>query len=257
MDIRSYSVDELQAIALDVGERRGWDFSRMATERDPVPWDYSEVVARFLRPTDTVLDIGTGGGERLLGLSGLYRSAVGVDPDLDMIQVARTNAKNHTNVQFEVASAERLAPLGDQTFDVVLTRQAPIHVPELDRHTKPGGYFINQGIGARNMANIRQAFNTGSETLYAAEHRSNLAEFSQRRWRLVATGEYDVRYWVHDVPSLIFWFKAIAGTNEVPDDFDVATHHAVINTLVQRFGSDRGLVTNEHRTLVILQKPEA
>jgi SAM-dependent methyltransferase len=256
MDIRSYSVDELQTIAQDVGEVRGWDFSRMSTERDPVPWDYLDVVARYLRPTDTVLDIGTGGGERLLDLSGKCRNAVGVDPDPEMVRVARINAENTTNVQFEVASAEQLAPLGDRTFDVVLTRQAPIHVPELDRYTKPGGYFISQGIGARNMDNIRQAFNTGSGTRYADEHRARLTEFSQRGWRLVASGEFDVRYWVRDVPSLIFWFKAIAGTNEVPDDFDVATHRDVVNTLIRRFGTVRGLATNEHRTLVVLQKPD-
>lgn len=229
----------------------------MSTEIDPVPWDYAEVVARYLRPTDTVLDIGTGGGERLLALSDRYGSAVGVDSDPVMIQVARINAQTTTNVQFEIARAEQLTPLGDRTFDVVLTRHAPIHVPELDRHTKPGGYFISQGIGVRNMANIRHAFNTGSGTRYADELQSTLTAFSQRGWRLVATGEYDVRYWVHDVPSLIFWFKAIAGTNEVPDDFDVATHHDVINTLIQKVVIDRGILTNEHRTLVVVQKPDA
>jgi SAM-dependent methyltransferase len=229
----------------------------MSTEREPVPWDYAEVVARFMRPADAVLDIGTGGGERLLALAERCRSAVGVDPDPEMIRVARANAENAPNVAFEPGSAERLGSLGGRRFDLVLTRHAPVCVPELDRVTKPGGYFICQGIGVRNMENIRQAFETGSGTRSAEERRSQLAEFSQRGWRLVANAEYDVRYWVHDIASLIFWFKAIAGANEVPSDFDVAAHHEVINTLIRRFGTPRGLATNEHRTLLVVRKPEA
>lgn len=257
MELREYSEHELQAIADEVGERRGWDFTRMSVERAPVTWEYLDIVSAFLQPTDVVLDIGTGGGERLLSLADKYLRAVGVDPDPDMIRVARDNAAPYTNVQFLSGSAERLDPLDDGTFDVVLTRHAPTFAPELDRVTKPGGVFISQGIGSRNMANIRQAFNTGSEALYEHAHQSFLSDLARKGWRLVAEGHYDVHYWVKDVPSLVFWFQAIAGTNAVPNDFSIATHHGVINALIRQFGSPRGLETNEHRTLVIAQKPNA
>lgn len=55
------SYEELKAIADSVGELHGWDFSRMRTDRDPMPWDYAEIVRGYLRPTDHVLDIATGG----------------------------------------------------------------------------------------------------------------------------------------------------------------------------------------------------
>jgi 2-polyprenyl-3-methyl-5-hydroxy-6-metoxy-1,4-benzoquinol methylase len=95
-----YTLEELQVIADAVGERSGWDFSRMATEREPVPWDYLEIVPRYLTPTDAVLDIGTGGGERLLSLSNKYGSAIGVDPDPDMVRVALGNAGRTSKVRF-------------------------------------------------------------------------------------------------------------------------------------------------------------
>lgn len=257
MEVREYTEQVLQAIADEVGERRGWDFSRMSVERAPVTWEYLDVVSAFLRPTDVVLDIGTGGGERLLSLADKYLRAVGVDPDPDMVRVARENAARHTNVQFLPGSAERLDLLDDGAFDVVLTRHAPTFAPELDRMTKAGGVFICQGVGSRNMANIRQAFNAGSTAHHEDDHQSLVSELTTRGWRVVAEGYYDVRYWVRDLPSLIFWFQALAGTNEVPEDFNIATHHGVINTLIRQFGSSRGLETNEHRTLVIAQKPDA
>ena len=257
MEVREYSEQELQAIADEVGERRGWDFTRMSVERAPVTWEYFVVMSAFLRLTDVVLDIGTGGGERLFSLADKCLRAVGVDPDPDMVRVARENAARHANVQFLPGSAERLDLLDDGAFNVVLTRHAPTFAPELDRVTKPGGLFVSQGIGSRNMANIHEAFNSGRRALYEDDHQTFLSDLAGRGWRLVADGHYDVRYWVKDVPSLVFWFQAIAGTNEVPGDFSIARHHGVINALIRRFGSPRGLETNEHRTLVIAQKPDA
>ena len=60
------TLKELKRIAASVGERQGWDFSRVRDERDPVPWDYLDVVRNYLRPSDRVLDVGTGGGEKFL-----------------------------------------------------------------------------------------------------------------------------------------------------------------------------------------------
>ncbi len=62
----------LRDMAETVAPRSGWDFSRMKAERDPVPWDYDDVVRRFLRPTSQVLDIGTGGGERFLAMADAF-----------------------------------------------------------------------------------------------------------------------------------------------------------------------------------------
>jgi len=45
------TLEELKRIAASVGERQGWDFSRVRDERDPVPWDYIDVVRRYLRPS--------------------------------------------------------------------------------------------------------------------------------------------------------------------------------------------------------------
>lgn len=250
---REYTVNELRRASDDVGERRGWDFSRMSTERDPVPWDFADICARYIRPGDTVLDIGTGGGERLISLAGSYASAVGVDPDAAMIRQAKENAAGIPNLQFLEMAAESLyLPTG--TFDVVLTRHAPTSVPELDRVTRPGGLFLCQQVGARNMENIRLAFGTGSGTHYEDDERNRVAELVAREWRVLAQATYDVDYWVKDLPSLLFWLKAITGAKEVPADFSIDRHASVINALVAGYATPGGLRTNEHRTLLIARK---
>ena len=59
----SYSPAAFAELLAAVASRPGWDFSRVYAVRGRVPWDYEDVVARYLRPADEVLDIGTGGGE--------------------------------------------------------------------------------------------------------------------------------------------------------------------------------------------------
>jgi hypothetical protein len=49
-------VAELKRVADLVGERRGWSFDRMRAASDPEPWEYEDVVRRYLQPSSQVLD---------------------------------------------------------------------------------------------------------------------------------------------------------------------------------------------------------
>ena len=153
------TLDELKQIAGSVGERQGWDFSRARDARDPVPWHYDEVVLRYLKATDQVLDIGTGGGEVFLSFAHQFASGIGADFDQGMVDVARKNAadKGITNVAFEVMADHDLR-VADESCDVVLNRHSSVHPSEVMRVLRPGGYFISQQVAERNTANIHAAF---------------------------------------------------------------------------------------------------
>ena len=55
--LEAYSQEALDELLAQVSPRRGWDFSRMNVLRQPVPWNYNDLVVRYLRATDSVLDI--------------------------------------------------------------------------------------------------------------------------------------------------------------------------------------------------------
>jgi hypothetical protein len=54
----SYSQHALDGLLAGVRTRRGWDFAGMNVLRQPVPWEYHEVVLGYLRSSDVVLDVG-------------------------------------------------------------------------------------------------------------------------------------------------------------------------------------------------------
>ena len=91
----------------------GWDFSyldgRMIEEQ--VPWSYTSRAVELLRTASSVIDLGTGGGERLLKLQQHWPKKV----------VATENYPPN----FKIAT-QRLSPFGVQVVDVSLTDNDPM-----------------------------------------------------------------------------------------------------------------------------------
>ena len=247
--------NELLNIADSVGQRVGWDFSQMRDAREPMPWDYMDVVLRYLKPGDRVLDVGTGGGERLLRFAPCFASGIGIDISEQMIEDAQQNLATSSieNVAFEVMSATDLA-FEPESFDVLLNRHSVVDVAETLRVLKPGGYLINQEVGARNAENITHLFGCGPGGQYGTgpnQATPALAEaFRAQGCRVVCLAEYNVRYWFLDNESLVFWLQAIP----MPEDFDMETHWEQVNAIIEKYQTPQGIETNEQRFLLIVQK---
>lgn len=142
------TLNELKQIVQENGGLDGWDFSRIRAERTPAPWDYVDVVRKYLKPQDRVLDIGTGGGEIFFSLAPYFREGVGVDQQLKMIKSAERNksALSIDNVSLMQMEADDLQ-FDAESFDMVLVKHLRVYVSEVLRVLRPGGYFITQLVG--------------------------------------------------------------------------------------------------------------
>lgn len=110
----------------------GWDFSyldgRMLEEQ--APWSYSSRVAERMRRSSSVIDLGTGGGERFLNLRECWPEKV----------VATEEYPPNLRL-----ASERLSPLGVDVVDVRLTDYDPMPFAEgefdlvLNRHSAFNG----------------------------------------------------------------------------------------------------------------------
>ena len=259
------NAQELKRIADAVGELRGWDFSGLRIDRDPVPWEYADVIRRYLSPSSHVLDIGTGGGERVLSLAPHFGVGIGIDRKPEMIRVALENRGSsfHDKVSFEVMRAQDLR-FPEGTFDVILNRHAPVFYDQVVRVLRSGGYFITQQVGGRNTQNVFDAFGWGSNGEYwrrfFAERGMPFQDVTMLRklfpevgCRIVTYDEYNARYYFEDVESLIFWLK----WSPLPEDLDPDRHYRQVNELIEHYRTARGIETNEHRELLIVQKRAA
>jgi len=240
----SYTQGELDEVLSNIEQRHGWDFSRMNTNRGAVPWEYIDEVKRYLSPDDEVLDIGTGGGERFISLAPYFKHGVGTDIDEEMVHASRQNAQGITNLTFMTID-EKLAGL-NRHFTVIINRHAPFDLSAIKSHLLPGGYFITQQVGERNMHNVKKALGVqeGKPVITKAMVVSS-------GLRCVDLREYDVEYVVKDIESLVFWLNALDMLHADLVGSDALKSAAVLNHILAGNVDERGFITNEHRYLMV------
>lgn len=243
------SRDELESLWSTTEPLTGWDFGRLRVRRAPVPWDYSAVVTSILSQEDDVLDIGTGGGEKLIRLASSFRSALGIDPDPSMIETAVANAAKGdlNNLSFRVATA---ADTGQKTSSVggVINRHSVLNVDEIYRVTKPGGYVVSQQVGERNLVNLLEPF--GGQPFDTDQHPQRIrSELEGRGFSILRIDEYDVEYRFLDLESVLFQIKAIESyLAEMPT---IDSLERMVEAIAD---GDGEYVSNEHRVLIVARK---
>lgn len=243
---QSYSQQELDDLLAATQPRVGWDFARMNVLRAAVPWEYADVAPQYARPSDDVLDIGTGDGARFRALAGSFGWGFGIDSDPEMVRLA-AGTSTAPNVDFGVCSA-RLEGI-TATFALILNRHAPVQLPAITSHLQPGGHFVTQQVGERNMACVRRGARLAGQPPIRA------VPVADARLELISFREYDVEYVVRDIESLVFWLNAL---DLLHADLDGATALAsadALNAVLADNVDERGFVTNEHRYLVVAQLP--
>ncbi len=252
--MQAVTLDALQRIVEMNGKLDGWNFSSVRARYDPVPWNYVEVVRRYLKPQDRVLDIGTGGGEIFLSLAPYFGRGFGIDQDPAMIETARRNqsALALDNISLLVMEAGALQFDADE-FDVVLLRHLRVHVSEIVRVLRNGGYFITQMVGQRSSLNILAAFEWTPDSFGPDwwQPAAQLADqFLFHGCRMIAQAEYNVPYRFCDLESFMFWLMSVPW----PEKIELEKHWQNINRVLETSWMEGGIETNEHRGLLIVQK---
>jgi hypothetical protein len=236
------------------GERRGWDFSRLKVRRDPVPWAYEDVVRDHLSGSEKVLDIGTGGGERLIRLAGEYGSAVGIDIDPEMIGAAKENLPYELSdrIEFRVANSHCIS-LPDSSVDVALNRHSVVDVEQVVRVLSPRGRFIWQNVGEKNLEAVVGPF--GGQYHDSDQHPETIRDSLIHHGMIVTRlDEYDVGYRFLDLESLIFQIKAMG--HYLPADMRFESVWEIVAQVAESIRSPEGhYLSNEHRWLLTAEKP--
>jgi SAM-dependent methyltransferase len=135
----------------------GWDFSWLGDRMSMsgVPWDYRTIVEAEVARATRVLDMGTGGGERLAEIRSLPERTVATEgwaPNVPVaearlaplgIRVVHDEGAIDNVDQVERPHRGRLA-FRDAAFDVVINRHEAFAAEEVFRVLGSGGRFITQ-----------------------------------------------------------------------------------------------------------------
>lgn len=140
-----------------------WDFSdiKCITERI-TNWDYIGEIRKNTDEHALCLDLGTGGGERVLKEYPNVGMIIATDFSKEMIKTAKNNAKKYPerNIKFvEMNSLEMKFPEG--TFDLVSARHTIINAKQIYDCLRDDGTLVIEGVDQKDCWDIKEIFKKG------------------------------------------------------------------------------------------------
>jgi len=189
----------------------GWDFShiegRFEEELD-FPWDYEDMVRKYLRADMRLLDIDTGGGEVLLSLGHPYANTCAIEAFAPNVALCRDKLLP-LGIDFREGTGQCI-PFDDASLDMVINRHGAYDAGEIARVLKPGGLFITQQVGAENDRELVKLLQPELEMFPFSEQYRAIAEkkFRDAGFDIVESDECWRTLRFFDIGALV-WFARI------------------------------------------------
>lgn len=237
-------------------QMQGWDFSRLdgSLTTESEPWDFEEISLNMLFSSNRALDMGTGGGERLVKLLHALPQYVrphivateGWEPNLPVAQknLAPYNIKVHAYNSEKKESLEEEAA----SFNLLMNRHEAVDFDEVYRLLTPGDYFITQQVAGNDAAELREWL--GGVTQYPEVTLPHYQAECERRGLVVESAK-NWQGWMKfaSVDSLIQYLALVPW--DVPD-FQVEKNLAKLQQLSQM----ESIEVTQSRFLIIARKPQ-
>ncbi len=135
-----------------VAHIRGWDFSHIDgryEEEDDLPWNFREIIKKYLDSSKDLLDMDTGGGEFLLSLGHPNDKISAIEGYKPNVKYCR-EVLLPLGIDFKEADGSDMLPFDDKKFDVITNRHGDYNISEIKRLLKEDGVFLTQQVGAEN-----------------------------------------------------------------------------------------------------------
>ncbi|MGA8512977.1 MAG: methyltransferase domain-containing protein [Thermoplasmata archaeon] len=189
----------------------GWDFSAIAIRwrQGHPPWKYNARVRNRIAKADSLLDLGTGGGERLSSLQPLSPTTFATEGYRRNLRIARRRLRP-LGVQVIPVGTDLRPQIPDTSGDLVTSHHKDFNATEVYRVLRPGGQFITQHVGIRNYHEINDRFGVAPEppTNDVTGARALAAEIAVAGFRILTKKESHYLEYFRDVGALVYYLRA-------------------------------------------------
>lgn len=138
----------MQESELKYYERIGnWDFSQIKCKTENLTnWDFYEKIRENSDEKSLCLDLGTGGGEKVLKSYPDVGMVIATDFSEEMIKTAKENAKKYADKKVKFTKMNNLEMnFPKETFDLISARHTIINAKQIYDCLVPGGTIVISG----------------------------------------------------------------------------------------------------------------
>lgn len=142
---------------------KNWDFSMINyTSENLTNWDMYQVLSESASTDSKILDLGTGGGEKVLKFFPACKEILATDFSKEMINTAKENLKNSGRVNITFREMDNLnMDTPSNYFDIVVARHTCIDAKQIYKTLKRDGKLILRGVDKLDCWKLKMMFKKG------------------------------------------------------------------------------------------------
>ena len=142
---------------------KNWEFSKIKYEEEYLTqWDMYEILNNCCTSQSKVLDLGTGGGEKVLTKFPNVSEILATDFSEEMIKTANENLKNANKKNIIFRQMDNLnMDTSDEYFDIVVARHTPTNAKQIYKTLKTNGILILRGVDKLDCWELKRIYGRG------------------------------------------------------------------------------------------------
>lgn len=140
-----------------------WDFDQIKYKTEKLTsWDFYEKIKEYTTKDSICLDLGTGGGEKVLKYYPEVKKIYATDFSSQMINTAKENLKAYPNKNVEFMQMDNLnMTFENETFDLISARHTVIDAKQIYKALKPDGVLVIEGVDQKDCWALKTLFGRG------------------------------------------------------------------------------------------------
>ena len=232
---------------------QGWDFSHLdgRWEGEDIPWDYKIVLQTYLKSTDKLLDMGTGGGEFLLSLGHPYELTSVTEAYPPNVLLCKEKLAP-LGITVEQVFDDAILPFENDGFDMIINRHEAFDAREIGRILKGGGHFVTQQVGGKNDMDLAMRLIDGLEPPFPQHTlENNVAALRAEHFEILRAEEVFTPIRFFDVGALVYFCKIIEW--EFPG-FSVEKYYDKLVRCQEEIEEKGYIEGTEHRFVIVAQQ---
>ncbi|WIF94189.1 class I SAM-dependent methyltransferase [Caminicella sporogenes] len=200
---------------LEVWERefKGWDFSYLEKygrmREFPLSWNYYNEIRKYLKDSQSLLDMGTGGGEFLSELIPLPKKTCATEGYRPNLEIAKKRLEPLGVKVYEIKEDDNM-PFDDEEFDLIINRHESYSEKEVRRILKKGGYFITQQVGGCNDKELNMYLNAEPFEYREWDLDKAVKNLEKNNFKIIKRKEDKTKTRFYDICAVIYYLKAIS-----------------------------------------------
>lgn len=197
----------------------GWDFSYISEtgrmKSEPLSWSYGCTAFQLMQRAESMLDMGTGGGEFLSMLQPFPSNIYATEGYAPNVPIAR-NKLEPLGVAVVEVTDDTVLPFQDGQFDFIMNQHESYAASEVKRILSPNGMFLTQQVGGLDCAVLNEQFGSPLNSEFASwSLEAACSELEENGFTILDAKEEFPFQRFYDIGAIVYYLKAIPW--QIPD----------------------------------------